>query len=324
MAKICLHCNTKVQDNANFCPTCGQIAFRPMRPEEEFYNQPPTGTGAPVQGAPNWQAPPNGQMPYGTPPYTPPVQKQKKQMQWWQILLIVISSLLVIFSIKLAFDFAAAAWFFKIVDRIDSETQVEDVLPGTAVPERPDASEFPIVGDLESMYGGNSTSDMPYTKGKMRNGVYENVWANLRFRIPEGWREGTAEEYAAYASHEKTEVGFLAVNKKTGQHLLLTFTDMEMEPSVDNDQFLEVYLQNVLERAKKAFEANGVAYRESVGPPTVIGGKYYRSARLDLDDEGLTQSYHVRMLDGYIITFCITTGTGESASDILDQVETIQ
>lgn len=325
MGKVCLRCNTRVQDDARFCPNCGQMAFRPMRPEEEAYNYPPSGAATPGQGAPVQQGPIlNGQpMGYQTPPIPgqPNQKKPKKQLQWWQILLIVVSCILVVYTLYFAFFFAITHFVFDKIESMENTANITDTLPDDFIyGTRPDGAETPIDGDLESMFGGNSTSDVPYTKGTIQNGVYENAWAKLRLSIPKGWREATAEEYAAYAFDDITEAGFLLVNSTTGDQFSLTFSNMQVEPNRTNDGLIEVYLENIVESYKKALEAKGIPCHEGNDNPKIIAGKYYASKSVVFANENNMQCFYARMLDGYIITFTLTTGR-EGPSDLLEQVQ---
>lgn len=136
-------------------------------------NVPPAGGSVPPAGA-AYQQP--GAYPYaaGQQNYAsaPPVKKKKK------------TGLIIAIVLGVLFIFGAIVLF--IGARI-AKKALEDMDPNAYIDE--------LISEFESGLIDETSPAVPYTKGELSGDVYTNEWAGLQFTIPEGFVNGSEEDY---------------------------------------------------------------------------------------------------------------------------------
>ena len=70
----------------------------------------------------------------------------------------------------------------------------------------------------------DDTPSVPYTKGTVVDGVYENEWADIRLEIPSGWKINKSK-YSEYED-ERTEVGLL-LEDSYGSTFIISFEEIK-------------------------------------------------------------------------------------------------
>ena len=135
---------------------------------------PPAGNAVPPAGGSYQQQP--GAYPYaaGQPNYTPaaPVKKKKKTG------LIIAIVLGVIFILGAVILFVGARLVKKSLEEFDPNEYIDE-----------------LISEFEDGIVDNTTPAIPYTKGELVGNVYTNEWAGIRFTLPEGFINGSEEDY---------------------------------------------------------------------------------------------------------------------------------
>ena len=133
---------------------------------------PPAGNGFPPAG--NYQQP--GAYPYasGQPNYAPAVPIKKKK-NVGMIIGIVLGVLFILFGILV---FIGARVAKTELEKLDPETYIDE-----------------IFSELENELSENTAPTVSYTRGELVGDVYTNEWAGIRFTLPEGFINGSEEDY---------------------------------------------------------------------------------------------------------------------------------
>lgn len=135
--------------------------------------------GNPVPPAGGVQQP--GAYPYAAQPNAAPVKKKKKT---GLVIAIVLGVLFIIGAIVL---FIGARIAKKALENMDPNAYIDELI-----------SEFED-GLIDDTTPADQTDDgapaVAYTKGELVGDVYTNEWAGIRFTLPEGFVNGSAEDY---------------------------------------------------------------------------------------------------------------------------------
>lgn len=175
----------------------------------------------------------------------------------------------------------------------------------------------------------NSTEEFP--KGEWNNGVYENKFLGLKFKLPDGWKYSSDEEIAKNLNNglelfnedqrEKVEealenkgVFYLQANDLTTNNNVQVFT--EKVPTGISE---EAYLEQV---SKQLSALETVNYNIGEIAKEKVTNKEYTTLQVEVPEYNVLQKYFIYKKDNYIVGIIVTSITGKTAiSEIIENFE---
>lgn len=175
----------------------------------------------------------------------------------------------------------------------------------------------------------NSTEEFP--KGEWNNGVYENKFLGLKFKLPDGWKYSSDEEIAKNLNNgleilnedqrEKVEealetkgVFYLQANDLTTNNNVQVFT--EKVPTGISE---EAYLEQV---SKQLSALENVNYNIGEIAKEKVTNKEYTTLQVEVPEYNVLQKYFIYKKDNYIVGIIVTSITGKTAiSEIIENFE---
>ncbi len=175
----------------------------------------------------------------------------------------------------------------------------------------------------------NSTEKFP--KGEWNNGVYENKFLGLKFKLPDGWKYSSDEEIAKNLNNglellnedqrEKVEealetkgVFYLQANDLTTNNNVQVFT--EKVPTGISE---EAYLEQV---SKQLSALENVNYNIGEIAKEKVTNKEYTTLQVEVPEYNVLQKYFIYKKDNYIVGIIVTSITGKTAiSEIIENFE---
>ena len=175
----------------------------------------------------------------------------------------------------------------------------------------------------------NSTEKFP--KGEWNNGVYENKFLGLKFKLPDGWKYSSDEEIAKNLNNglellnedqrEKVEealetkgVFYLQANDLTTNNNVQGFT--EKVPTGISE---EAYLEQV---SKQLSALENVNYNIGEIAKEKVTNKEYTTLQVEVPEYNVLQKYFIYKKDNYIVGIIVTSITGKTAiSEIIENFE---
>lgn len=175
----------------------------------------------------------------------------------------------------------------------------------------------------------NSTEKFP--KGEWNNGVYENKFLGLKFKLPDGWKYSSDEEIAKNLNNglellnedqrEKVEealetkgVFYLQANDLTTNNNVQGFT--EKVPTGISE---EAYLEQV---SKQLSALENVNYNIGEIAKEKVTNKEYTTLQVEVPEYNVLQKYFIYEKDNYIVGIIVTSITGKTAiSEIIENFE---
>ena len=175
----------------------------------------------------------------------------------------------------------------------------------------------------------NSTEKFP--KGEWNNGVYENKFLGLNFKLPDGWKYSSDEEIAKNLNNglellnedqrEKVEealetkgVFYLQANDLTTNNNVQGFT--EKVPTGISE---EAYLEQV---SKQLSALENVNYNIGEIAKEKVTNKEYTTLQVEVPEYNVLQKYFIYKKDNYIVGIIVTSITGKTAiSEIIENFE---
>ena len=233
---------------------------------------PPSGGYVPPAGN-GWQQP---TYPFasGQPGYTPtqPVKKKHTGL----IIAIVLGVLFILLSILV---FVGA----RIVRKQLADFDPNDYING-------------IINEFEEDWEEGVSG--PYSKGTLTGNVYVNEWAGLRFPMPAGFTNGSAEEYADY-SDDYVDAAFVTAESDVGGFILLL---EDMDGSADDlteKEYLDLITDEWLDE-----ELISYGYYLTDPASMTIADKPFLSRTMQTDGAGsIVQKVACRIYDDHVICF---------------------
>lgn len=175
----------------------------------------------------------------------------------------------------------------------------------------------------------NSTEEFP--KGEWNNGVYENKFLGLKFKLPDGWKYSSDEEIAKNLNNglellnedqrEKVEealetkgVFYLQANDLTTNNNVQVFT--EKVPTGISE---EAYLEQV---SKQLSALENVNYNIGEIAKEKVTNKEYTTLQVEVPEYNVLQKYFIYKKDNYIVGIIVTSITGKTTiSEIIENFE---
>lgn len=175
----------------------------------------------------------------------------------------------------------------------------------------------------------NSTEKFP--KGEWNNGVYENKFLGLKFKLPDGWKYSSDEEIAKNLNNglellnedqrEKVEealetkgVFYLQANDLTTNNNVQGFTE-----KVPKGISEEAYLEQV---SKQLSALENVNYNIGEIAKEKVTNKEYTTLQVEVPEYNVLQKYFIYKKDNYIVGIIVTSITGKTAiSEIIENFE---
>lgn len=175
----------------------------------------------------------------------------------------------------------------------------------------------------------NSTEEFP--KGEWNNGVYENKFLGLKFKLPDGWKYSSDEEIAKNLNNglelfnedqrEKVEkaletkgVFYLQANDLTTNNNVQVFTE-----KVATGISEETYLEQV---SKQLSVLETVNYNIGEIAKEKVTNKEYTTLQVEVPEYNVLQKYFIYKKDNYIVGIIVTSITGKTAiSEIIENFE---
>lgn len=175
---------------------------------------------------------------------------------------------------------------------------------------------FAACGDGESITGGSDAAPaVEYTKGSIKDNVYTNEWANLKFELNDKWCEGSASDYTSY-ENSTTDCGLIAGKATEGRQLAIVF---ESNPTslLNEKSYLDAFVNSI----KSASDA----YTFSEYTTQTIAGKEFLCVAMTLDagNANVYQYEYVKLYDGKFISIIVTSTSESEAKEALARVTTI-
>ena len=253
-------------------------------PQANGYQQPGANQqpGYQQQGyqQPGYQQPggvyPNAGQPNYTP--APPVKKKKTGL----IIAIVLGVLFLLFVILVA----VGVKIFKT----KVEQELDNFDPNEYVSE--------IFGDIFDEETEEDAPAVPYTEGTLTGNVYTNEWAGLCFTIPEGFKNGSSEDYEEYTD-ERTDAALIcAADNDEGELLLLLEDVSDITDGITEEEYLDIVTDDWVDEED---EADGWTLSEYYW--ITIGGERYLAAKMSNDLSDFVQMIATRNYDNHMVCF---------------------
>lgn len=160
------------------------------------------------------------------------------------------------------------------------------------------------VSPFSDVGGGN------YTRGTLENGVYVNSWADIRFAVPDGFKQGDDEQYAQVEAEENTECGLYLTNQDGSQTLFIGFQKLSARVSAEN--YMQKVAQNLKGNAQITVKEPDSFVFTNLGGHEFVKGVF----RLTISGKTVYQSYFVREQDNCMI-FVVSTSASVDKTDSL-------
>ena len=164
------------------------------------------------------------------------------------------------------------------------------------------------------------------SRGKWENNVYTNEFADIKFRLPEGWNYSSDEEIASMMNisvdllnedqqsfakiAEQTSVyDMVATNPNTASSVMVMFEKPLIKVST------EYYISKVKSELEKLDSIN-YTISDDVGTAN-IAGREYKVVTAAVPAYNLVQKYYITEQDGCFIDILVTYTEGNNDEDII-------
>lgn len=297
MYKQCRTCGSQVPLDAKFCQTCGNSDFIVPNQQAPYMNNP-------MDNQPNYNY---GQNSYGQAntgnqtswqPATP--QENSKKKKNGLIVGVVVAVILVLAGIGYA---AQEAW--QDMDN-DEYYGIEDDYNFDEVFSEPDYSEDIVIND-------DVINGVGYTKGTFDGTVYENEWADIKIKLPEGFHNSDPDSFLS-SNDPDVECGLFFIANDSTSLFSICFEKLSSYSSIDTaEEYLEVALDN--------FESDpNYTYIISNAHSTVYlaGYEYVRGeCQMNNGNNDVVTTIYIRKIDDYIVFITVNSIKGECDNDKL-------
>lgn len=161
---------------------------------------------------------------------------------------------------------------------------------------------------------GNTTPDTgaSYTKGAISGDKYINKWADLRFDLDDIWTNGSADQYASFED-DNTECGLFVSNEDGSKQLTIVFE--KLTKNVTEEEYINIIATGLKTQYESIFGECDLTNYEAT-----VAGRTYKSAKVAIEG-ALTQTVHVRIVDGYAIAVLATATNDFDAASIVASIQ---
>ena len=273
-------------------------------PQQGVYQQAPAANNTPTGGAYNGGNVPPAGAPYqqpgaypyaaGQPNYAPaqPVKKKKKT----GLIIAIVLGVLFIFGAIIVFIGARIAK--KAMEEFDPNAYIDELI-----------SEFED-GFIESDTD-EAAPAVAYTKGELVGNVYTNEWAGITFTLPEGFVNGSAEDYDD-SSDTYTDACLIAEDEDNGISFITIATE-----DMTEDEYLNYVTEDMLD---EEMTSQGWSFGTAYSMP--IAGENYRALKMsNSNTDAFEEIIACRIYDGHILCF-ICYGNTPTVDAFFDSVTT--
>lgn len=167
------------------------------------------------------------------------------------------------------------------------------------------------------------------SRGKWNDNVYTSEFAELTFKLPEGWTRSTDKEIAAMMQLGATMLE--DEGKYNAEIAKLTSVYDMLAKSADQTSNIQVMMEKVPMQANEYAETlkknlaslEQLSYNIGETTETTIGGNTYKavSATVEVSGMKMEQSYYVRNEGDYIVAIIVTASGDTKVSDIMSNFQ---
>lgn len=275
-------------------------------PQQGFYQQ-AAASNAPTGGAYNGGNVPPAGAPYqqpgaysyaaGQPNYTPapPVKKKKKT---GLIIAIVLGVLFILGAVIL---FVGARLAKKAMEEFDPNAYIDE-----------------LISEFEDGIVEDGTDEIipaaAYTKGELVGDVYTNEWAGITFTLPEGFVNGSAEDYDD-SSDIYTDACLIAEDEDNGISFITIGSDGYED--MTEDDYLTYVTEDMLD---EEMTSQGWSFGTAYSMP--IAGANYRALKMtNTNTDAFEEIIACRIYDDHMLCF-ICYGNTATVDAFFDSVTT--
>ncbi len=302
MSKICKSCGCAVNDNANFCHSCGSAAFQESnKVNSSAYQTKNVTSNNQFMGAEE------------------PVKKPKNKTL---IAIIIVAVLIVLAVIGSVAEKTFQKQGYGNQNPTDNVLDIQDPSVITYDDNLNTSDLFDSTENYDVSLNDadeNENSYVSYSKGVFDGSVYINEWADIKISLPDGFVNADETVYAA-SEDEKTDCGLYITAEDSTAVLYICFEKMPSFPAYTEEE----YLNAVISVMKETPELE-VLSTSDVETSSFAG--YLYSHCYNLLNNGITdvvQEIYVRELDGYMIFVCAMGMDSNMTEDLLSQLSTVQ
>lgn len=312
MQKYCSNCNCEVDENANFCPSCGSGSFYNIDPgattvlntgdpyfQQQEINQTADNVQPQVNQQPVYPQQIQGTQQPQTPQFQHPIAFQTPQatkkhgLKGWHIALIVIGVLVLASMVFVAY------------------ATLHSGISNTA---KSDVDDYIAFDNDDSSI--DTRDDVEYTKGELSSsGVYKNEWANLKLVVPVGYSNGSSSEYEAF-HNDVTECGLYCKADDDTSMFYAFFEKLPTFKTYDESLYLDDLLSNMAKgSAEVKYELNNKYTNH------IVAGEIYLKVDCPFKNNygDFVQSVYVRKKGEYIIGLSAISESVEKNDDIISR-----
>ena len=282
-------------------PNSQQGYYQQPQPTPQPYNAggyPPPAAPAPngQQGYYQQPTPQPGAYPFASgQPNAAPVEPGKKKKKVGLIIAIVLGVLFIFGAIIV---FVGARLAKKALEEIDPNAYIDELI-----------SEFED-GFIESDTD-EAAPAVAYTKGELVGNVYTNEWAGITFTLPEGFVNGSAEDYDD-SSDSYTDACLIAEDEDNGISFITIATE-----DMTEDEYLDYVTEDMLD---EEMTSQGWSFGTAYSMP--IAGENYRALKMsNSHTDAFEEIIACRIYDGHILCF-ICYGNTPTVDAFFDSVTT--
>lgn len=178
--------------------------------------------------------------------------------------------------------------------------------------EETNSTSKPGNSNTQTNTGNTGNTGSSYTKGAITDGKYVNKWADLQVTISGDLANASAEDYASFED-AKTESGLVLTNDDRSKQLAIVFE--KLEKSISDEEYLNVISTALKSQYESIFGKCDVSNYEAT-----VAGRTYASVKISIEN-ALTQTIHVRIVDGYAIAVLATAQNNFDAAAIIANVQ---
>jgi len=153
-----------------------------------------------------------------------------------------------------------------------------------------------------------------YTKGVYENGVYYNEWAGLSVTLPEGYSNGTEEDYLYYEG-DNVDCGVCFYDEMTGNELRLIFEQMTFLFDVTENE----YLDSCAKQWEADSDADFTITADDTYGEITLGGEVYKLCHCEIRSEygSYYTTAYVRRIDNHMLLFMSISDTAEGCDALI-------
>ena len=162
----------------------------------------------------------------------------------------------------------------------------------------------------------NILSVKSYSSGEMAEGVYTNDWAELKYVVPDGHTDITAEE-SQYYNDGYSDLGFCVVHETRGASVTIEYQDLGNTRRYSEREGMDDYLDGYAESFKEQF---GVEPTISQYFDYTVAGKSYVTAKIDFGEYGIEYDC-IRFEGNYAIVITVCAESEDEVKALLSGFE---